>query len=41
MTEIFEFGKIFGPELSGAAEQVKQVKQLLHRNLEVLLQRNF
>jgi len=25
----------------GAAEQVKQVKQLLHRNSEVLLQRNF
>ena len=27
--------------LTGAAEQVKQVKQLLHRNSEVLLQRNF
>ena len=26
---------------SGAAEQVKQVKQLLHRNSEILLQRNF
>ena len=25
----------------GAVEQVKQVKQLLHWNLEVLLQRNF
>ena len=27
--------------IPGAAEQVKQVKQLLHRNSEVLLQRNF
>ena len=26
---------------TGAAEQVKQVKQLLHWNSEVLLQRNF
>ena len=26
---------------TGAAEQVKPVKHVLHRNLEVLLQRNF
>ena len=40
-TEISDIFFVTVTYYAGAAEKVKQVKQLLHRNSEVLLQRNF